>query len=59
MTSVNGISINATHPFDPASLGLSPGDTAELTVVRGTSTQTIAIKVGTRADPGPPGHPPG
>jgi putative serine protease PepD len=47
VTSVNGIPINASHPLDPAGLGLSPGDTAELTVVRGTSTQTIAITVGT------------
>jgi putative serine protease PepD len=54
VTSVNGISINATHPFDPASLGLSPGDTAELTVVRGTSTQTIAVTVGTPGTVGTP-----
>jgi S1-C subfamily serine protease len=47
VTSVNGISINATHPFDPAGLGLGPGDIAELTVVRGTSTRTIALTVGT------------
>jgi hypothetical protein len=38
--------MDATHPFDPASLGLSPGDTAEVTVVRGTTTQTIAVQVG-------------
>jgi len=47
VTSVNGIAIDATHPFDPASFGLSPGDTAEVTVVRGTATQTITIVVGT------------
>ena len=46
VTSVNGIAMDATHPFDPASLGLSPGDTAEVTVVRGTTTQTIAVQVG-------------
>jgi hypothetical protein len=38
--------MDATHPFDPASLGFSPGDTAEVTVVRGTTTQTIAVQVG-------------
>ena len=60
MTSVNGISINASHPLDPAGLGLSPGDTAELTVVRGTSTQTIAITVGDgELIPVRPGYPPG
>jgi S1-C subfamily serine protease len=47
VTSVNGISIDATHPLDPTSLGLSPGDTAELTVIRGSTTQTVAITVGT------------
>ena len=47
VTSVNGIAIDATHAFDPASLGLSPGDTAEVTVVRGTTTGTIAVEVGT------------
>jgi putative serine protease PepD len=46
VTSVNGIAMDATHPFDPASLGFSPGDTAEVTVVRGTTTQTIAVQVG-------------
>jgi serine protease Do len=46
VTSVNAVSINATHPFDPTSLGLSPGDTAELTVVRGSTTLTVAITVG-------------
>ena len=46
VTSLNGIAMDATHPFDPASLGLSPGDTAEVTVVRGTTTQTIAVQVG-------------
>jgi S1-C subfamily serine protease len=47
VTSVNGIAVDATHPFDPASFGLSPGDIAEVTVVRGTATQTITIVVGT------------
>jgi len=47
VTSVNGIAIDASHLFDPASLGLSPGDTAEATVVRGTTTDTVAIQVGT------------
>jgi putative serine protease PepD len=47
VTSVNGIAIDASNPFDPASLGLSPGDTAEVTVVRGTTTDTIAVQVGT------------
>jgi S1-C subfamily serine protease len=47
VTSVNGIAIDATHAFDPASLGLSPGDTAEVTVVRGTTTGTITVQVGT------------
>jgi S1-C subfamily serine protease len=47
VTSVNGIAIDSTHSFDPHSLGLSPGDTAEVTVVRGTTTDTIAIQVGT------------
>jgi putative serine protease PepD len=46
VTSVNGIAMDASNPFDPASLGLSPGDTAEVTVVRGTTTQTIAVQVG-------------
>lgn len=46
VTSVNGIAIDASHPLDPASLGLSPGDTAEVTVVRGTTTDTIAVQVG-------------
>jgi serine protease Do len=46
VTSVNGIAIDAGHPLDPASLGLSPGDTAEVTVVRGTTTDTIAVQVG-------------
>jgi putative serine protease PepD len=45
VTSVNGIAIDASNPFDPVSLGLSPGDTAEVTVVRGTTTQTIAVQV--------------
>ena len=45
VTSVNGIAIDAGNPFDPASLGLSPGDTAEVTIVRGTTTQTIAVQV--------------
>jgi S1-C subfamily serine protease len=56
VTSVNGIAIDATHPFDPASLGLSPGDTAEVTVVRGTTTQTITVQVGgpvSSPSPGP------
>jgi putative serine protease PepD len=46
VTSVNGIAMDATHPFDPASLGFSPGDIAEVTAVRGTTTQTIAVQVG-------------
>jgi len=46
VTSVNGIAIDATQPLDPHSLGLSPGDTAEVTVVRGTATQTVAVMVG-------------
>jgi S1-C subfamily serine protease len=53
VTSVNGIAIDATHPFAPASLGLSPGDTAEVTVVRGTTTQTIAVQVGPAPTPAP------
>jgi putative serine protease PepD len=47
VTGVNGISIDATHPFDAAGLDLSPGDTAEVTVVNGTATRTLAITVGT------------
>jgi S1-C subfamily serine protease len=46
VTSVNGIAIDASNPFDTATLGLSPGDTAEVTVVRGTTTETIAVQVG-------------
>jgi S1-C subfamily serine protease len=53
VTSVNGIAMDATHPFDPASLGLSPGDTAEVTVIRGTATQTIAVLVGPAPTPAP------
>jgi putative serine protease PepD len=46
VTSVNGIAIDATQPLDPTSLGLIAGDTAEVTVVRSTGTQTIAVMVG-------------
>ncbi len=34
VTQVNGIAISATQPFDPASLSLSPGDSAVVTLVR-------------------------
>jgi putative serine protease PepD len=47
VTSVNGTAVEPTLSFDPASFGLSPGDAAEITVVRGTTTQTIAVQVGT------------
>jgi len=46
VTSVNGISIDSSHPLNPATLGLAPGDTAEVTLVRGGTTETIAVSVG-------------
>jgi S1-C subfamily serine protease len=47
VTSVDGIAIGPQQPFDPASLGLLPGDIAEVTVVRAGASQTVAVRVGT------------
>jgi len=48
VTGVDGVSVDATHPFDPGSLGLSPGESAVLTVVRGGgSPLTVLLVVGT------------
>jgi len=46
VTSVNGISIDSSHPLNLTTLGLAPGDTAEVTLVRGGATETIAVSVG-------------
>jgi S1-C subfamily serine protease len=53
VTAVNGIAIDATTPFEPTSFGLSTGDTAEVTVARGTTTDTIAVQVGPAPTPAP------
>ena len=47
VVSVNGTAVDAAQPFEPASLGLGPGDTAEVTLVRGSTTETVAVTVGT------------
>ncbi len=46
VTAVNGVAIDAAQPLEPASLGLSPGDTAEMSVVRAGASQTVAVVVG-------------
>lgn len=47
VTSVDGTAIDASHPFDAASLGLAAGASAAVTVVRAGSTRTVTLKVGT------------
>ncbi|MGO8687431.1 MAG: S1C family serine protease [Candidatus Dormibacteria bacterium] len=45
--SVNGTPVSPAQPFEPAGLGLGPGDTAEVSLVRGAMTTTVAVTVGT------------
>ncbi|MGD1053459.1 MAG: S1C family serine protease, partial [Candidatus Dormibacteria bacterium] len=53
VTAVNGIAVVAGDSLAPVAFGLSPGDTAEVTVVRGATTQTIAVQVGPLPTPAP------
>ena len=48
ITAVNGQALDAQHPLDLVMSQLAPGQTASLTVLRGGSTITIDIPLGTR-----------
>jgi len=45
---VGGITIDAEHPLDLVLAGFAPGQTVELKVLRGTSTLTLSVTLGTR-----------
>jgi len=45
---VGGITIDAEHPLDLVLAGFAPGQTVELEVLRGTSTLTLSVTLGTR-----------
>ena len=46
VTAVNGVAVDAGHPFDAVALGLAVDQQVTLTVVRGGVTKTIALTVG-------------
>ena len=46
VTAVNGVAVDAGHPFDAVALGLAVDQQVTLTVVRGGATKTIALTVG-------------
>ena len=48
ITAVNGQALDAQHPLDLVMSQLAPGQTASLTVLRGGSTITIDVPLGTR-----------
>jgi S1-C subfamily serine protease len=45
VTQVNGTAIDATHSFDPESLGLTPGERVALNVVRAGATLGLTLTV--------------
>ena len=51
VVSIEGQTIDTEHPLDAVLAGYAPGQTVHLDVLRGTSTLTIAVTLGTR----PPG----
>ncbi len=46
--SIEGQAIDTEHPLDAVLSGYSPGQTVHLDVLRGTSTITVAVTLGTR-----------
>ncbi len=48
ITAVNGTTLDAAHPLDMVMSQLTPGQTANLTVLRGGQTSTISVTLGTR-----------
>ena len=47
VTVVNGVSIDATHPFDAVSLGLTASQQVSVVLWRSGATQTVSVTVGT------------
>jgi S1-C subfamily serine protease len=49
VTSVDGVTLDATHPLDPAALGLTPGQRTTLVVVTAGASRTLTLTVGSTA----------
>ena len=45
VTTVNGVSVDADHPLDPAALGLEAGQTVSLSVTRAGQQLTVSVTV--------------
>jgi len=45
ITAVNGVAIDATHPLDPAALGLESGQEVSLSVTRGKQQLTVSLTI--------------
>ena len=48
VVSIEGQTIDTEHPLDAVLAGYAPGQTVHLDILRGTTTQTIAVTLGTR-----------
>ena len=48
ITAVDGTAIDAAHPLDLVTSQLAPGQTVQLTVLRGGQTVTLSLTLGTR-----------
>ncbi|HZU80165.1 MAG TPA: S1C family serine protease, partial [Acidimicrobiales bacterium] len=46
VTAVDGVAIDASHPFDAAALGLSPQQQVTVTLWRAGGSQTLTLTVG-------------
>ncbi|MBV8195052.1 MAG: PDZ domain-containing protein, partial [Candidatus Dormibacteraeota bacterium] len=49
VTAVNGTTIDATHPLDPAALGLTATEQVTLSVYSGGASASVTLTVGSTA----------